>query len=330
MQKILSHWKPLLALMILPAFLAEVFSGATLVTMFFFPGIFLGYVTVLYGLPLLVIREIAVRGRFGIIGLGILGMCYGLYNEGLRSLTIYKGLSTPLDVYVNYGLLGDIRIPLLTYLPFFWHATFSVVIPILFINYLFPKHAKSSWIGVKTTWIIGILVVASAIPIMFYSTDGKSLGTKSQVIHSIAICLAWIVLWLVARKAPKTPQIITGQPWEFNWKPFWKGFALTIMMIVVSYSLAAVHLYWPLFVLYMLLIGAYLFRSISMQKTLHIKSLVLFALGVELGQTAIGVIFGLIGGNILFAGSSVVFTIVLYVFVRTLRTNSTKALLSRG
>src|SRR4029453_19619444 len=88
------YWKPTLLLMVLSPLLAEITSGGTPLTLFFTPGILLGFLFGLYGLQVLVIREVATRRGYGLLGLWCLGLIYGLYNEGLRSETLFYPLAT--------------------------------------------------------------------------------------------------------------------------------------------------------------------------------------------------------------------------------------------
>lgn len=62
------------------ALLAEVISGGTPLTLFMAPGVFLPFVVLVYGIPVLVLREVAVRRGYGPLGLWCLGVLYSLVN----------------------------------------------------------------------------------------------------------------------------------------------------------------------------------------------------------------------------------------------------------
>jgi hypothetical protein len=134
------RWKSVLLLIVLAPVLAEVISGGTPITQMFLPWILVFYVVFLYGFQVLVIREVAVRGRLGLLGLWCLGTVYGLYNEGLRAQTLFYPLHSPIAAFSGYGLVADVRIPFTIWITF-WHGLFSVVIPVLVVEYLFPAQA---------------------------------------------------------------------------------------------------------------------------------------------------------------------------------------------
>ena len=202
------YWKPALLLMVLSPLLAEVISGATPVTLFFMPGIFFPYATILYGFPVLVIREVAVRGKLGLLGLWCLGLLYALYNEGLRAETLFYPLDAPLDTFSTYGLVADVRVPFTLWISF-WHGLFSVVTPILFVEYLFPKKADEPWLPLKATWSLAILCVGTAIPYFLFVGDASSTqDVTTLIVHITFLVVAALVLWFVAGRLPRTPRII--------------------------------------------------------------------------------------------------------------------------
>src|SRR6266699_1010025 len=117
-------WKPVLLLRVLSPFLAEVISGGTPVTVFFLPWVFFPYVIFLYGIPVLILREVAARRKFGLLGLWCLGLIYALYNEGLFAQTLFYPHHAPLDTFSTYGLVANVRIPFALWISF-WHGLFS-------------------------------------------------------------------------------------------------------------------------------------------------------------------------------------------------------------
>jgi hypothetical protein len=199
------YWKPALLLMVLSPLLAEVISGATPMTLFFMPWIFFPYATILYGFPVLVIREVAVRGKLGLLGLWCLGLIYGLYNEGLRAQTLFYPLDAPLDTFSTYGLVADIRVPFTLWISF-WHGLFSVVTPILFVEYLFPKKADEPWLPLKATWSLAILSVGTAVPYFLFVGDASSTqDVTTLMVHITFLVVAALVLWFVAGRLPRIP-----------------------------------------------------------------------------------------------------------------------------
>lgn len=69
-----AHWKPVLALLLLPPFVTELLTGSLPASKFFQPPVFLFLATVGYGFPVLLLREFAVRRQPGVAGLFLLGI----------------------------------------------------------------------------------------------------------------------------------------------------------------------------------------------------------------------------------------------------------------
>ncbi|MEN3308151.1 MAG: aminodeoxyfutalosine deaminase [Micromonosporaceae bacterium] len=102
------RWKSVLLLTVLALVLAEVISGGTPITQMFLPWILVFYVVFLYGFQVLVIREVAVRGRLGLLGLCCLGTVYGLYNEGLRAQALFYPLRSAIDTFSDHGIVAEV------------------------------------------------------------------------------------------------------------------------------------------------------------------------------------------------------------------------------
>ena len=246
------NWKPILLLIVLAPFLAEIISGATPLPQFFLPGIFLGYVIVLYGLQVLVIREVAIRGKLGLLGLWCLGLVYGLYNEGLRAETLFYPLPAPLEEFFAYGLVGGVRVPFTVWISL-WHGLFSVVTPILLVEYLFPDKARQPWLPLKATWSVAVLSVATAVAyFVFLGDEATTQPSATLAAHLGFMVVAALVLSYVAGKLPRTPRITANSDGHsFTWRRFSAGALLYVVMVIVPEVLAQAKVPWPLFVLYL-------------------------------------------------------------------------------
>ncbi len=77
-----SKYAPILTLILITPFLTELLCSNIPASVFFHPYVF--FMTVLvYGLPVLAIRELSIRWNLGILGILIFGVAYGIYNEGI-------------------------------------------------------------------------------------------------------------------------------------------------------------------------------------------------------------------------------------------------------
>jgi hypothetical protein len=233
------NWKPILLLIVLSPFLAEIISGATPLPQFFLPGIFFGYVLGLYGLQVLVIREVAIRWKLGLLGLWCLGLVYGLYNEGLRTETLFYPLPAPLEEFFAYGVVGGVRVPFTVWISA-WHGLFSVVTPILLVEYLFPDKARQPWLPLKAIWSVAVLSIATAVAyFVFLGDEASTQPTATLAAHLGFMVVAALLLSVAAGKLPRTPRITANrQGKSFTWRRLWSGALLYAVMVVVPEILA--------------------------------------------------------------------------------------------
>src|SRR5512135_1878497 len=96
-----SSRKALLALVLLAPVLTEVATGNTPLRAYLDPRIAL-FLTLAYSVPAVVIRELAVRRRLSVGGVFLLGLAYGIWNEGLLAQTLIRAEHVPIDRFDHY------------------------------------------------------------------------------------------------------------------------------------------------------------------------------------------------------------------------------------
>jgi hypothetical protein len=311
------NWKPILVLMVLSPLLAEVISGGTPVTQFFMPWILFPYVITLYGLQVLVIREVATRSGFGLVGLWCLGAVYGLYNEALRAETLFHPHTSPIDAFSTYGLVGDVRVPFTVWI-LSWHGLFSVVMPILLVEYRFPAAAGRPWLSRKATWVLATLSVGTAIAyFLFLGEESGTQGGTKLVAHLAFTVVAAVILCVAAGKVSRTPRIVSngGHDGSTSWRLFTAGAVLYVVLFVVSEVLAELKVPWPLFVVYLTVLATAVLWAVARRRATTRKDAVVLVLGSGTAQAVLGLLVGVLGGNILLAISDAMF---IAVFVVTL------------
>jgi hypothetical protein len=305
------NWKPILLLIVLSPFLAEIISGSTPLPQFFLPGIFFGYVLGLYGLQVLVIREVAIRWKLGLLGLWCLGLVYGLYNEGLRTESLFYPFYAPLEEFSAYGLVGGVRVPFTVWISA-WHGLFSVVTPILLVEYLFPDKARQPWLPLKATWSVAVLSVATAVAYFVFLGDEASTQPSATLgAHLGFMVVAALLLSVVAGKLPRTPRITANrQGKSFTWSRLWSGALLYVVLVIVPEILAQSKIPWPLFVLYLASVATVAVWAVARHRETTREQAVVFVLGAGTAQAVLSVVAGVLIGNIMWAASSVLFTAV--------------------
>src|ERR1017187_695484 len=165
-----SHWKPIVALLLVTPFLTELLSGSLPAPKFFQPQLFLFLATVGYGFPILLLRELAVRLQRGILGLLALGFVYGIFNEGIIAKTFYLATNVPVKNFDGYGYVGGIAIPWAITISI-WHALHSFLYPIVAIYHFFPNHRETPWLNRRE--IVWLAVPTVVIGTLIFSHHGQ-------------------------------------------------------------------------------------------------------------------------------------------------------------
>lgn len=236
---------PVAALMVLAPLLAELPSGAMRPTDFLSPMIFFPFTVVVYGLPVLALREIAVRLGLGATGLWVLGMTYGLFNEGLFSETFYYPLESPLPEFAGYGSVGDLQVPWMTYiLP--WHGLFSVLLPVTAVDRLFPRRSGRPWFSAKTAVVL--TAATAALGLARFILNGEDIAVHSGsvfVFHLAVLCLLAVGLSVAAVRLPRSPRLTSGRDGRARlWRSFAVGAGLYLVGLLGMVLLAAAGAPW--------------------------------------------------------------------------------------
>ncbi len=131
-----SHRVQLAWLVLLAAVLPEAITGSTPPAAWFNPFQVLVLLW-LYGSGVLVCRELAVRWRAGWPGIALLGMAYGIVEEGFAVKTIFDPLSAPVGDLGAYGHLWGVNWVWAVWICTF-HAAFSIGFPIFLVEWRWP------------------------------------------------------------------------------------------------------------------------------------------------------------------------------------------------
>lgn len=150
------HFLPALVLFLLSPWIAEVLFGAT-------PASNLGGLLVvgpLYGAGALLIRELARRRGWGWTPIILLGAAYAIVEEGFAIQSISNA-----NMF-NSGLLGG-RFLGVNWVWSEWtigyHIVWSISIPILLSELLFPAERNQLWLGRISLSLVGLLYLLAAI-----------------------------------------------------------------------------------------------------------------------------------------------------------------------
>jgi hypothetical protein len=181
---------PLIALIVLAFGIPELLTGSTTV-----PGLVtsanLPLGLLLYGSGVVVVRESALRWRKGWAGILLLGLAYGIVEEGLATKTMINpsaGAAGGLGVYghflgVNWIFAVEIDL---------FHAIFSIALPILLIALLWPARQSQRFVSDRGL-VVALIVLAGMAALGFaVFTRGyvPSLGVVTFLVGAIAALVA--------------------------------------------------------------------------------------------------------------------------------------------
>jgi len=159
-KRIWSGLAPALVLLMLAPAVAEVLFGATPITN---PGAILPDLAV-YGCGALLIREVARRRGLGWSSILVLGVAFGIVEEGLALESLFN------PSLFNAGDLGG-RALGINWVWAQWtlgyHAVWSISIPILLAELVFPARRSEPWLGragLITTGVFYVLGVLAFTP----------------------------------------------------------------------------------------------------------------------------------------------------------------------
>jgi len=237
---------PALTLFLLPPIIGELLSSSAPPAEFFNP---LGFVmlVLLYGGGAMLIRELTRRWGKGWPTVLLLGAAYGMAEEGLMVKSFFDPNWEDLGLLGSYGRWFDVNWVWSLELTIF-HAVFSIGIPILLVNLMFPAQRTEAWIGRRAFTALLILWIAEGVFIFFFITAYRP-PLVPYLMTGLAIA-ALIVLarYLPSSAAPPEPMRMTH--------PFWFGlagflFAAGLLILPAALSSTEIH---PLLTM-LLLIG---------------------------------------------------------------------------
>ncbi|GEM_PF-356323 len=183
---------------------AEVTLGSTPITMIWLVLLWLP----IYGCGVLLIRELARRHRAGWAGILVLGVAYGIVEEGVA----LQALSSPTLYHAGdwaprvYGINSAYTELMLSY-----HAIFSVAIPILLTELIFPSSRTRPYVGrggliaVAITTVLGVALLRIAVPPSQdpgYTMPAPALAGCVLVVLALGV----LALGVLPRRAPRQPR----------------------------------------------------------------------------------------------------------------------------
>ncbi|MEW5942045.1 MAG: hypothetical protein AB1750_20455, partial [Chloroflexota bacterium] len=152
---------PALALFLIAPIFGELFSGSSPLNEYVNPVTFVT-LGLLYGCGAIIVRELLVRWQKGWIGLLLLGVAYGIYEEGILVQSFFDPGWMDLGALAVYGRAAGVNWVWTEHLIIF-HAAVSIAASIAFTQALYPERRAEPWVTGRGWWIanfVGILILA--------------------------------------------------------------------------------------------------------------------------------------------------------------------------
>jgi hypothetical protein len=161
MQKQAKHTLPLLTLFFLSPAVGELLSSSSPPAEFFNPFTLL-LLGALYGSGAILVRELRVRWNKGWAAVFVLGAAYGIIEEGLMVKSFFDPNWVDIGILGSYGRSLGVNwiwtIELTIY-----HAVYSIAIPILLVELLFPEQRHEPWLDRRGMVFFSSLLVLDVI-----------------------------------------------------------------------------------------------------------------------------------------------------------------------
>lgn len=191
----LARIRAALLLFLLSPLIAELLSSSAPPAEFFGIGglLILG----LYGPGAVIVREVVRRWRKGCLSLLLLGMSYGIIEEGLAVKSFFDPGWQDLGIYSWYGRWLGVNWPWALELTVY-HAVISIIVPIMFVEATFPQLKEKPWLSRRSlTFLLGIFILDVLLLNAFLTKYQPSL------LHYLFTFSLIALLWFMALKLPK-------------------------------------------------------------------------------------------------------------------------------
>ena len=195
--------KPGWVLFFLSPMIGELLSGSSPPAEFFQPFPLL-VLAALYGSGAILIREVTLRWKKGWPTILLLGAAYGIIEEGLMVKSVFDPNWMDLGSLGTYGRWLGVNwiwsLELTVY-----HAIFSIAVPILLVELLFPRERVKPWVSTRALLGLGGLLGFDVILGFTLLTPYR----PPPFPYVAAFCLVALLV-LLAQKLPST--IRMGRP----------------------------------------------------------------------------------------------------------------------
>ncbi len=232
MQAKKGHLWPVLILFFLAPAIGELLSGSSPPAEFFNPIVLL-IQAALYGSGALLIRELRVRWNKGWPTVLALGVAYGIVEEGLLVKSFFDPNWVDLDLLGTYGRWNGVNWVWCEHLTIY-HTIFSIAVPILLLDLLFPALQKERWLSRRGMIGFALLLLADVLFGFFFLTAYRPPWGPYLGAALLAGALVWLA-WRLPAQWGMPQEKAVPRPLLFALA----GFGLTLAVFFVAWGLPA-------------------------------------------------------------------------------------------
>jgi multisubunit Na+/H+ antiporter MnhB subunit len=240
---------PALVLYFLAPAIAELLSGSAPPAEFFQPFSLL-VLSALYGGGALIVRETALRWGKRWPTILVLGLAYGILEEGLMVKSFFDPTWMDLGLLGIYGRWAGVNWVWAVMLTLY-HTVVSIALPILLVEILYPSRRDERWLGRRGMLLVGSMLAIDVLVGYLLLTPYRPPFAP----YALA-CITTLLLVLISRELPHRWAPPEDAP---RWKPLrlgLAGFTGIGALFLAGWALPALNLP-PLLTLLALLLGAY-------------------------------------------------------------------------
>jgi hypothetical protein len=177
----------------------EVLTGSTKIEGYFTLGNFLGML--FYGLQVAIIADIAARYRLGWRAIYLLGLVYGILEEGFAVMTMESPTSPGFSHLLR--ILG-LNVTWTIYIMIF-HATISVLASIMIIRLIWPERVSKPFLRMKH-YVVSCAVLAVIYGLFIVGVTKTYLPEASALLVLAVVCIMLLGLARVEHLRPLLSQ----------------------------------------------------------------------------------------------------------------------------
>lgn len=204
---------PALVLYFLAPVVGELLSGSAPPIEFFSPfGLLL--LPALYGSGAILARELALRWDKRWPTILVLGLAYGIIEEGLMVKSFFDPAWPDLGLLGVYGRWGGVNWVWSLFLTIY-HAVYSIATPIFLVELLYPEHRDDRWVGRRGMITLSLLLLAVVLFGFFFLTE-----YRPPALPYLMALAATAGLYALARRMPAHWWTRSAKPTR---RPLWFG-----------------------------------------------------------------------------------------------------------